>query len=80
MNRIRIVPHHPEGIEDTGSFEVRYPDDRESKYFYWDDNVGRRLQPDAMTSKDARAKAQAWAREKQEELDNVNTTRQHHEN
>ncbi|XUM21089.1 hypothetical protein ACRAVF_27385 [Bradyrhizobium oligotrophicum S58] len=39
---IRIVPHSPKGIPDTGSFEVRFADGRESVYFYWDDDPGRR--------------------------------------
>ena len=38
---IRIIPHSQKGIPDTGSFEVRFPDGRPSKYFYWDDNRGR---------------------------------------
>lgn len=29
-DRIRIIPHFPEGIPDCGSFEVRFPDGR-----YW---------------------------------------------
>jgi len=41
MDRIRIIPHAPDGIPDCGSFEVRFPDGRESVYFYWDDNPGR---------------------------------------
>jgi hypothetical protein len=37
---VRIIPHSPEGIPDTGSFEVAWPGGK--KYFYWDDNAGRR--------------------------------------
>jgi len=28
-DRIRIIPHYPEGIPDCGSFEVWFPDGRE---------------------------------------------------
>jgi hypothetical protein len=34
-NRIRIIPH--KGVPKCGSFEVRFPDGRPSRYFYWDD-------------------------------------------
>jgi hypothetical protein len=40
-DRIRIIPHYPEGIPDCGSFEVWFADGRPSRYFYWDDNRGR---------------------------------------
>src|SRR5271166_2307921 len=33
-----------------GSFVVRFPDGRPSKYFYWDDLPSRRLRPDLVTS------------------------------
>jgi hypothetical protein len=32
--RIRIIKH--EAVPQCGSFEVRFPDGRESVYFYWD--------------------------------------------
>ena len=38
--QIRIIPHSPEGIPDTGSFEVVWPGGK--RYIYWDENVGRR--------------------------------------
>lgn len=37
---VRIIPHSPVGIPDTGSFEVQYPGGKE--FFYWDNNPGRR--------------------------------------
>ena len=40
-DRIRIIKH--EAVPDCGSFEVRFPDDRPSQYFYWDDLPSRRL-------------------------------------
>ena len=42
--RIRIIRH--EAVPKTGSFEVRFADGRESKYFYFDDVPGRRLRPE----------------------------------
>jgi hypothetical protein len=42
-DRIRIIPH--EAVPKCGSFEVRFPDGRPSRYFYWDDVAGRRLRP-----------------------------------
>lgn len=50
---VRIIPHRPEGIPDTGSFEVVWPGGRE--YFYWDDNRGRLAV--SMSTKFTRAEA-----------------------
>jgi hypothetical protein len=33
-DRIRIIPDAPEGIPDTGSFEVWFVDGRPSEFFY----------------------------------------------
>jgi len=49
---IRIVPH--EAVPKCGSFEVRFPDGRPSRYFYWDDIAGRRLRPDLADSATAK--------------------------
>ena len=46
--RIRIIRH--EVVSKTGSFEVRFADGSRSRYFYWDDVLGRRLRPDVLTS------------------------------
>ena len=52
-----------EAVKDTGSFEVRFPDDRPPRYFYWDDVASRRLRPDmAHTSELALEQAKAFAR------------------
>jgi hypothetical protein len=32
---MRIIKH--EAVPDCGSFEVRFADGRESRFFYWDD-------------------------------------------
>jgi hypothetical protein len=45
-----------------GTYEVRFADGRESKYFYWDDVASRRLRPDMLTSEQALEQARAFAR------------------
>jgi hypothetical protein len=45
---IRLIKH--EVIPKCGSFEVLFSDGRPSKYFYWEDDPGRRLRPDQVTS------------------------------
>jgi hypothetical protein len=64
--RIRIIRH--EAVPKTGSFEVRFPDGRQSVYFYWEDIPGRRLRLDQMSSEQAMEAAQKLAREEQEKL------------
>jgi len=64
-DRIRIIKH--EAIPGCGSFEVRYPDDRPSVYFYWDDLPSRRLRPETLDRETALEKAKALA--KAERLD-----------
>ena len=44
-DRVRIIKH--EAVPGCGNFEVRYPDDRPSEFFYWDDVAARRLSPGA---------------------------------
>jgi hypothetical protein len=39
--RIRLIKH--ETLPDCGSYEVRFPDGRPSRYFYFDDVLSRRL-------------------------------------
>ena len=59
-DRIRILKH--ETAPGCGSFEVRYPDDWPSRYFYWDDIPARRLRPELMDRETALEKAKAAAR------------------
>jgi hypothetical protein len=59
-NRIRIIRHQP--VPKSGSFEVRFSDGRESKFFYFDDILARRLRPDILTSDQALEQAKAFAR------------------
>ena len=56
---IRIIRH--EGVKDSGSFEVRFPDGRR-EFFYWDDVASRRPRPDMLTSDQALEQAKAFAR------------------
>jgi len=48
-NRIRIIRH--EAVSKSGSFEVRFADGRESKFFYWDDIPGRWLRPEILPNR-----------------------------
>jgi hypothetical protein len=59
-DRIRIIKHEP--LPKTGSFEVRFPDGRPSKFFYWDDVPGRRMRPDQVDSEHALEAAKSLAR------------------
>jgi hypothetical protein len=45
-DRIRIIKH--EAVPGCGSFEVRFPDDRPSRYFYWDEIPARRMRPETL--------------------------------
>ena len=63
----RIIGH--EAGPQTGSFEVRFADGRESKYFYFDDIPARRLRPDILTSEQALEQAKALATAKRDATD-----------
>ena len=60
MNRIRIIKH--EAVPKCGSYEVKFPDGRPSKFFYWENIPGQRLSPDQADSKQALEEAKAFAR------------------
>ena len=66
MVKVRLIKH--EVIPQCGSFEVRLPDGRPSKYFYWDDLPSRRLRPDLLTSEVALEQAKALARAERDRL------------
>ena len=59
MASVRLIRH--ELVPKCGSYEVRQYG-RLSQYFYWDDDPGRRLDPNTMTSEQAFEKAKAAAR------------------
>lgn len=66
MVEVRLIRH--EAVPKTGSFEVRYSDGRESRFFYWDDDASRRLRPDLVDSATALEQAKAFARTERERL------------
>ena len=57
---VRLTKH--EAVPKCGSFEVRFSDGKPSRYFYWDDIPGRRLNPDQVDSGKAVERAKALAR------------------
>jgi hypothetical protein len=59
-DRIRILKH--EAVPKCGSYEVRFEDGRESRFFYFDDVPGRRLRRELLTSEQALEQAMASAR------------------
>jgi hypothetical protein len=59
-DRIRIIRH--EAVAGCGSYEVRFPDERPSQYFYWHDLPSRRLRPYWLDRESALEKAKAVAR------------------
>jgi hypothetical protein len=59
-DRIRILKH--EAVPGCGSFEVRFPDDRPSQFFYWDDYSSPRLRPETLDHETALEQAKVVAR------------------
>ena len=56
---IRLIKH--EAVLKCGSYEVRFPDGRPSRYFYWNNIPGRRLRPDLIDGAAAEQDAKAFA-------------------
>ena len=65
--RVRLIRHEP--IPKTGSYEIRFPDGRLSRFIYWDDIPGRRLRTDLADSAVAERVAKIFARAEQRKLD-----------
>jgi hypothetical protein len=65
MSSVRLIKH--EAVPKCGSFEVRFPDGRPSRYFYWDDLPSRRFRPDLVDSEQALEQSKAVARAAREE-------------
>ena len=65
--KIRVMKH--EIVPDCGNYEVRFPDGRPSKYFYFENLPGRRLGPDRVEQAVAEQNAKRFAREEQDKLD-----------
>jgi hypothetical protein len=59
-NRMTTIVRH-EGVNDAGSYEVKFSDGRPPKFFNWDDGPIRRVRPDMLTSEQALQKARAFA-------------------
>ena len=66
MNNIRLIKH--EAVPGCGSYEVRFPDGRPSRYFYFDDVLSRGLSPDMLNGEQAKRAAQELARIEQDKL------------
>lgn len=64
--KIRVIKH--EAVPGCGSYEVRFPDGRPSRFFYFDDVPSRRLRSDLLTGDEAKRAAQALARDEQGKL------------
>jgi hypothetical protein len=60
-DHIRIIRHALLRSK-CGSFEVRFADGRESRFFHFDDVPGRRVRPEILTGKQAFEQARAFAR------------------
>ena len=65
-NDIRILKH--EVLPLCGSCEVRFPDDRPSRYFYFEEMPSRRLRPDVPTRERALEQARALARAERDSI------------
>jgi hypothetical protein len=57
---VRLYKH--EAVPGCGSYEIRLSDGRPSQFFYWDDQPGRRLRTDLLTSEEAEQRAKDVAR------------------
>ena len=66
VGHVKRQTDQDEAVSKCGSFEIRFPDGRPSKYFYWDD-LTVRLRPDLVASEVALEQAKALARAVREE-------------
>jgi hypothetical protein len=69
VKRIRVIRH--EIVPDCGSYEVRFPDGRPAKYFYFDDQPSRRLRSEILDRATAEQQAKVLARAEQDRLDRL---------
>jgi hypothetical protein len=71
--KIRLLKHTAvPAVPDSGSYEVRFPDGRESICLYWDANPGRRSITRNLSSEEAERKAKDLARTEQDKLKGAN--------
>jgi hypothetical protein len=60
-DRIRVIRH--EAVPKTGSYEIRFPDGRPSRFICWDEHtLGRRLRSEQVDSVVAERVAKIFAR------------------
>lgn len=59
MRNVRLIKH--EAVHKSGSYEVRVDGGR-SRFFYFEDDPGRRLRPEVMTGDEALELATSLAR------------------
>jgi hypothetical protein len=67
MAKVRLIKH--EVVPDCGSYEIRFPDGRPSRYVYFENNLGRRLRSDQVEQSVAELVAKIFARAEQHILD-----------
>jgi hypothetical protein len=60
MANVRLIKH--EVVPNCGSYEIRFPDGRPSRFVYWDDLAARRMRPDMVDSAVAERVAKIFAR------------------
>jgi hypothetical protein len=65
--RVRLIKH--EAVAGCGSYEIRFPDGRPSKYLYFENDPGRRLRPEQVDQSVAERVAKIFARAEQHMLD-----------
>ena len=63
---IRLIKH--EVVPGCGSYEVRFPDGRPSRYFYFEDVPGRRLRRGLVDRTVAEQEARRFARAEQDQV------------
>jgi hypothetical protein len=63
---VRIIKR--EAVSQRGSYEIRFPDGRPSRFIYWDDLPGRRTRPEQVDGETALAHAKHLARAQQHAL------------
>ena len=67
MPNVRLIKH--QAVPQSGSFEIRFPDKRPSKFMYWDDDAGRRsIRPGKVDGAVALLVAKIFARAEQHAL------------
>jgi len=67
MPKVRLIKH--EAVPNCGSYEIRFPDGRPSRFVYWDDLAGRRMRPEMVDSAVTERVAKIFARAEQRRLD-----------